>query len=398
MRIRFIFLGILHLFLTWNPLTSTLRADEARIGVESLAILDEFNICKRGDLILVPVTIGDKSYPFVLATHIEHTIVDVKLRSLLGNSLGEKSDDGAVLGRWEEFAPVPMKIGKISIVTAGPLQCAEIATVVAEHTGHEVFGAIGTDLLRDRVVQVDFDAGKLCIRAGGPMIEPPSGAWCHPMLAQPYGYPTIILNAAGERKSFYVIDTSFTGAVTLRWFRMRQLIRKGTLTGLRQDNFVTFAGTPQVQRIGRLEGLGLEGHAPVINMKVMESSYDSVGLIYLSRFRLMFDFKNQELFMVQGARFEEPDADDWSDMILVSRNGRVTVKMTVMKGAAQLAGIRAGDTVIAVNGEQTEALTLFEIRQRLTKRAPVSITLRRGEVTLPVQMEPPPAVAIPAAP
>ena len=75
-------------------------------------VVEEFDIAKGGDLILVPVTIGHDQYPFVLATNCDRTIVDVRLRHLLGKSLGEMDGNGD-LAHWEEFAPIPMKIGKL---------------------------------------------------------------------------------------------------------------------------------------------------------------------------------------------------------------------------------------------------------------------------------------------
>lgn len=391
MRVRVIVLCILHIVSLLGILPSSGRAHEPAVALETLSILDEFDIAKRGDLLLVPMTIAGKSYPFVLATNSERTIVDVRLRNLLGKSLGERTDDTSDVPRWEEFSPVPMKIGKIAVRAAQRLQCANIAMLFGETSGHDVFGVIGHDLLRDRVVQIDFDTGKLCLRAAGPKIEPPLGARRHPMFAGSNGYPTIILNVEGAGIDSFVVDTSFTGPVTLRPYSMRKLIKKGAITCVRRANFIARDGRELVQHVGRLRGLGLSEYPTVPNIRVMNSDYETVGLTFLSRFSLIFDFKNEELFMLQGARFEEPDSDDWSDMMMVHNDGRVTIKKTATNGAAELAGIRAGDVVVEVNGKLAATLTLFQIRQLLSKSDTVAMTFRREERDFRVQLQAAPA-------
>jgi hypothetical protein len=50
-------------------------------------VIAEFDIAKRGDVIVLPVTIGDRSYRFLLSVASNRTTVDSRLRSLLGKRI-----------------------------------------------------------------------------------------------------------------------------------------------------------------------------------------------------------------------------------------------------------------------------------------------------------------------
>src|SRR5262245_24620218 len=87
--------------------------------------LEELDVAMGGDLIVLPITIGEKAYPFMLAANADRTVVDVRLRKQLGKSLGKK--DGADdFAQSEEFAPIPMKVGTLEFIARKPLQCANL--------------------------------------------------------------------------------------------------------------------------------------------------------------------------------------------------------------------------------------------------------------------------------
>jgi len=341
-------------------------------------VVEEFNIAKGGDLILLPVTIADEQYPFVLATNCDRTIVDFRLRHLLGNSLGEMEGDKE-LGHWEEFAPIPMKIGKLEFTASRPLQCANIfPPPVRERFGHAPYGVVGLDFLRDRVVQIDFDNGKLRILAAGPNAEREPKSGREPMLAEgSRNFPSIVQRVDGHGWSPFVVDTSMTGPVIVPSRLMAELIEKKAVTNLCEEAFLAFDGRQNRYRSGRLRGLGATARQVVRDLPVLEGDFGCVGLGYLSRFQLTLDFKNGKLYMVPGANFDAPYHDNWTGMLVVLRDHELTVAAVDPKRAAAKAGVRPSDVLLDLNGTTAAGFSVFQISELLGKGGAHKVTIRR---------------------
>src|SRR5260370_3229748 len=99
-------------------------ADEPAQELPLPDIIAEFDIAKGGDVIVLPVTIADRSYPFLLSIANCRTIVDRRLRPLLGQRIepkGEPADQ--IESAVDEYPSLLMKIGEFAFTPTEPLIC-----------------------------------------------------------------------------------------------------------------------------------------------------------------------------------------------------------------------------------------------------------------------------------
>lgn len=387
MKKRTVLLCLFHGLVMSAVLPTRGGGEEVPNGMETPQILDEFDIAKGGDLILVPVTIADKPYPFVLATNRDRTFVDIRLRHLLGNPLSTGDGNGP-LAHWQEFTPVPMKIGKTAFTAARALQCSDIARPLREVSGHDVYGEVGLDFLRDRVVQIDFDNGKLRVFAPDAVIPNPRGWVAHRMAGENVDqFPAVIQKVVGYGWSGFMIDTSWTGPIAVGSHEMTSLVKDGAIIELGTTMMDTYDGRRMARRGGRMRGLTALDCPPVPNLVAVDLGCSCVGLDYLSRFQLTLDFKRREVYLIPGAKFYEPVQDQWSGLNLALKNGVVTVIDVLAQSPADGVGIRALDVLVEVDQRPVSEYSLFQIRKLLSRPVNHTVTLRRGERDVSVRLQ-----------
>lgn len=140
-------------------LNSVGRADDTKPTEAS--VIQEFDVAKGGEQILLPVTLKEQDYQFVLDTGSEVTGFDIKLRDHLGGIVQAaklQTPNGVV--RTEIHRAPKATIGKIKLQTSGHVICTDLSG--GRHaSGKEIYGVVGMDFLQHHVIRIDFDRGKL---------------------------------------------------------------------------------------------------------------------------------------------------------------------------------------------------------------------------------------------
>jgi hypothetical protein len=95
----------------------------------------------------------------------------------------------------------------------------------------------------------------------------------------------------------------------------------------------------------------------------------NVGYGVLKQFNITFDYPRQQIFFEKNADYGRPDVADRSGMWLERTNAGFEVVDVVAGSAAEEAGIKAGDVIVAIDGKPTSAWQLAGARERL-KSAP----------------------------
>jgi serine protease Do len=104
-----------------------------------------------------------------------------------------------------------------------------------------------------------------------------------------------------------------------------------------------------------------------------------LGLAYLARYSVIFDFPCQTLYLKKGALHDRPDRFDCSGFSVVQHNGEYVAHDVMRIGPAKAAGIEAGDVILSIDGREVSEFSLFQIRDILTQDGKtVEMTLRRG--------------------
>jgi hypothetical protein len=114
----------------------------------------------------------------------------------------------------------------------------------------------------------------------------------------------------------------------------------------------------------------------------------NVGYGVLKQFNITFDYARQQLFFEKNADYGRPDVADRSGMWLERNKDGFEVVDVVAGGAAEEAGLRAGDIIVEIDGKPTTAWLLPDARARL-EAAPgtrVRVGIERSKRQLEVKL------------
>lgn len=101
----------------------------------------------------------------------------------------------------------------------------------------------------------------------------------------------------------------------------------------------------------------------------------SVGTGILKRFNVAFDYPQHRIILNPESGRDVPDLADRSGLWLGRDRRRFRVVDVIPKGPGDLAGIKKGDIITAVDGTACERLDLFSVREELKSTARNSVVL-----------------------
>jgi predicted aspartyl protease len=308
------------------------------------SVLAQFKIEKRGAPIVLPVTIGDSTYPFLLDTGAVVCVFDDSLRPQLELAPDAKIPlvEGPLPGKL--YRPPPMRLGpllvgpKVGFVFPGFHDTfAPVST--------EVYGVIGMNALHEHVLSVDFDSGiiRFLRRATGSLGTPIR-------LELKFGtYHAIGEIAGNNAPEAFLIDTGHCGfnSGSVRKDLFDQMLASGTL-GLftdRRDTALTSDGIVAT-RVAQARGfsLGPFKHDRVIISDTATSS--KVGLGYLSRFMVTFDFPRSTMYLRPGKEFNRADRCGLDGFGIARIDGKTLVCQVDGGSAAAAAGLKKWDELV----------------------------------------------------
>ena len=115
-----------------------------------------------------------------------------------------------------------------------------------------------------------------------------------------------------------------------------------------------------------------------------------LGVRYLRRYRVTFDFPNEHIYLVKGKRFADPDRGKMSGFQYLFKPKGIEVAFVDEKSPASVAGIHAKDILVALNGKLVSKLKPGAIHRLLDEEGkPVRVTVgtSRKEAGLPFHAE-----------
>jgi len=324
--------------------------------------IEEFAIARHGDWPLVPVTIGGREYQFLIDTGSTCCVVDRSLQSALTTT--------GTTSRVNGKADMPVYqlqrtfVGKTRIPVTGTAVCIDLQPF-RECSGHDVRGILGMSFLKGRVVMLDFDAGRMTLLPS----LPTDVAGATMLYYNETGIPALNLDIADRRTVTFRLDTGFLGgtAGNLDASTIAGLTWDGSLkdTGRRSGLTWIHGDVParEVQlsrtRLGAYEHQGL----PFI-----EGHFNVLGLGYLSRYFVVFDFQNNQLLLKRGQRYDKPNRQNMLGARLVRRGGDTLVLGINPATPAYDGGLRDGDRILSIDRRDTGEFSLFELRSLCSDR------------------------------
>jgi len=346
-----------------------------RRGVNEPKVLAEFTIGRDGGPILVPVTFKGHRYLFLLDTGSSFMVFDTLFKHRLGEVRGTAKATTPGKEVTAEYFDAPEAfVGPLNIQDCHYVFCMDIERLDLIKD-ERVSGLIGMNFLMKYAVQIDFDAGTVSF------FEAEEGG--NPEWGQRFAIeddstlvPRIRGAVVSGIKTGFIIDTGWldTGGLDRSVF---EEIFSSQESKTEKALFLTLGGIVR-ERLIRTANLSVgpfeyEG-------QIFGSSNTSVlGLSFLSRHVVTFDFPNKTLYLQKGREFGRNDETDMSGLYLVRHSGRTKVYSVDVDSPADKAGIRAGDVIVEVGNKRASRYQIWQLRQLFMSghKRSIPITIKR---------------------
>jgi hypothetical protein len=242
-------------------------------------------------------------------------------------------------------------------------------------------GEIGMDVLRGYVIQIDFDEGLLRFLAALP--PAPGEVIRMTPLDGEGGAPTIPGVIAGMPAQKFVIASSRAGnSLDIRSDLVSQLEEKEKITIISKEKGVTRSGS-LIFQTGRLDAFQV-GKFRHEGLHVNSGEQNGIGVSYLSRYLVTFDFPHSKLYLKKGAHFDDLDARlNLSDVGVERNDNKLAIRDVHAYSQAGRMGLRAGDIVETLNGIDVRRFSNWQVRRLFGREGrPLTAAIRRGSEKL----------------
>jgi hypothetical protein len=321
----------------------------------------EFTFTKGETPICLPVIFKGKEFCFILDTGSSNTVFDVLFKHELGKpkSLAEaKTTSDSILV--QTYDALPAFIGPYSMQNCDKVACLNLKMLTLI-TGKEISGLIGMNFLRKHVLQIDFDNGRLLFLK---IPKEKNFDWGEEFTISfnSLGLPQIKGNVLGRIKVDFTIDTgsNATGNLDRRIFE--EILSKENLI-----TSETLASTPSglvKSKAARIDSLSI-GSFRYHNLIFSEGDVNNLGLNFLSRHLVTFDFPNNRIYLKKGKEFLKMDESDMSGLHLLRISNETVVHSVDKDSPAAKAGIRSKDIILKVEGKNADEYEMWALRQLL---------------------------------
>jgi len=335
--------------------------------------LAEFDIASKGDLIMLPVTLGHERFLFLLDSGSTHHAFDSSLEqrliSLVGDNFVSSKANGSVPVKL--FRLPKARIGELTLTTRKKAVLIDLSRL-KQACGKDVRGLVGVEFFLDHVVQIDFDAGILRVYPRGKLPTPSWGVSV-PLGVDWRGLPSATLRI-DDRDEDVTLDTGFTGTLNLNTLSFTRLLMRQKVD-LTRSTFSTTAKGEVQRRSGRIEAIsfGPFRHRSVV---ASDAPKNVLGLTFLSRYQVTIDCSGAAMYLRKGMRFDERDQLDMSGIHLKWIDDLVTICSVDEASPAEQAGIKKGDTLLDAFGKRVKPTDILEIRRQLSSENGRLVPLR----------------------
>ena len=321
-----------------------------------LPIVVPFPEC--GSTVLLPVRVnGSEPRLFILDSGANSIALEHRFADSLGlRPTGAGSASGAGAG------PVPIRRyprDSVEFEVAGVSFRSDHAISIDLSNqpgilGYSVAGVLGSDFFRRVTVEIDYDAH--VVRLHDPEgFTPPSGARSIPLtFERRLPFVTARLQVAGRpaRSRRLLVDSGSEDAVDDSLL----LESRGPLRRV-----IGGVGSGQTYEVmfGRIERFEL---GPFV-LEDLPSAAPGVSLIggeVLRRFRVTLDYARERMLLTRGRHFGDQAPEDLSGLTLrLAEDGeRLRVEEVASGSAAEAAGVRRGELLVAIDGALVRDLGL----------------------------------------
>jgi hypothetical protein len=276
------------------------------------------------------------------------TTFDERHHAKLGTRVGSQrisSSDGGITSCDQ------LRIGG---ATLGGVRLSRASVALADDYMIEIFrklfgyddldGVLGMDLLCGQIVQIDFDAGKLRLLSTvgndcGRRVE---------LAYRPSGTPVLSTTLADLTPRWFLADTGCASWNFCDEIVFSELKSRGAAHDIHPGAPLGKSGAFARKR-WRVDKMQI-GQFDVENAGFASAQINAIGLFYLSRFVVTFDFPGGALYMKEGKLFDRSEPSDMSGLEIIKYDGQFIVLDAATASPADDAGIVAGVEQLSLGG------------------------------------------------
>lgn len=340
------------LLITALPISAG-RCDEHEPVVFELPYFD--------DLLIVPVTVSNEQHFFVIDSGASCNAFHTDLRSCLGEPIGNRSIKGGGGNEVEAefFRPPDAHVGTVPVTRRSVVACLDL-TPVRSAMGRDIQGILGIPFFATNIIQVDFDLRELRIL---PKSTEPTETWGSSLdvVFTKSNRPVVRASLGGHDNEPCLIDTGFSGTFNLRAAVYDYLLQVKKITSRGDTVMGTIGGIGKSTR-GSLSESELAGyeHQDLLVLR-RDGKMSLVGLDYLRRYLVTFDFGNGKIYLAKGLGFDEPDEEFRFGFGMLRSHEKTVIQFVEPASVADNCGLRTGDELLSVVGKEIGERPIAEI-------------------------------------
>ena len=355
--------------------------------------------------IVVPVKINNsRPLSFVFDTGDKVGIVDIARAKELGLDLhGEVHIGGAgsdtLLGSHVRGAS--WKLQGVEDFSQ-PITLALPLGRLAARFGHDFDGIIGSDFIKQFVIEVDYQARVLKLHAKDGFVYSGSGESI-PIQFNSQGHPLIdgeVTPRGGQPiKGKFILDLGSGGALALH----SPLVKAHRLLEANHQTIraigVGGAGGAVQARIGRVSELKIgkfriAGPTALFSQDkggafANSSLAGNIGQRIASKFKLFLDYERRRIILEPASTFPDPFDQAQSGMAITAEGADFSILRifdVLEDSPASEAGLLKNDQIVKVNNKDAADLSITALGEMFERPGNYRITVRRGDKTIEVTL------------
>jgi hypothetical protein len=250
-------------------------------------------------------------------------------------------------------------LGELDLRAAGAVFCADLEGS-RKVLGRDVRGYLGMTFLKQYVIRLDFELGKVQFRRWDGRGHPDWGSKVHLFTEESSQIPIVKVALLQVGPVDCELDSGSNENLNLTPGLFSKTSGKmRAVEGLHE----TAAGT-RLSRRSRIASLTLGGFAHR-DLMVTESQDNRLGLGLLSRYVVTLDFPGMTMYLRATGDRRNTDEMDMSGLHLWCLNNRITVHSVDKGSPAWEAGIRSEDALLKAGEKSVTAASVFDVRDYL---------------------------------
>ena len=367
--------------------------------VSSPQVLAEFEIKEDMDDILLPVEFDGKEYQFLLDTGTTNTLFDQSFKDKLGKRILWPRKGDAAYGKKvkvEMFHAPNAWLGPFNLKNMRYVVAADLNKIVSDES-RNFQGIVGMDFMQSYIVQLNFDKRKISFLKGSKetdlfgLFRPKENEhpeWGEPVPLKRNWFSNLRYvkgRLMDKINAEFLIDSGwhFPGVLKSSLFdRVSSMISR-----MKNGNQSAAVRTSNRGKVIITEEFSV-GTFEYNDMFFQKSNLSILGLPFLSRHLVTFDFPNDTMYLKKGMNFSKPSIPpiyiEGLEFAVQYVGTKAIVTFVDPNGLAYSRGVRKNDILVEINETDITSFSVAEFTEFWTKLfiRPVSIlsfTFRRGD-------------------